>query len=372
MLLDEEVSVVSNGATWGYYRALGYAVPNAGEYFKIKTIHLPPNSRQKLRVQCEECSTEYLLSSNAYSGNLIRNNGTYRCNSCSTTARNKAGARSLKEAQELYIKAGLDPLFTTYTENKEKLPYRCPRHPEEVRYKATNNVLTMVRHGHTGCPLCAKERNDAIKATPFIEVVPYYNRFDVTFLSMAAEYEKGTSKLRYVCNVHPEYGEQKMAVQQAKFAKNICVLCARAAFSGRGHPNHQPHANINNHLRQALDVWRESTFFLFDYKCDVSGARGGKLVVHHLIAMHKIRDAVLLELGLNKTDKLRSDFTEKELAEITDLFVLKHYEQPIGVVLDTKVHKLYHAMFGHKTRNTMENYYVFKRMYQKGEIAVPA
>lgn len=364
MLIDDEIEVVANHNTMKYYRELGYTPPEQGQKFWIKPEHLPKHSRQQLRVRCSVCNDEKVISPSGYWGNLERNGGFYRCNTCATTERNKAGSHSVEEAQELFRKAGLIPLFTEYIENKEPLPCSCSDHPEGVWHKSLSNVLAMIRKGVSGCPRCTTELRAAKQRITFDEVRQHFIRFDVELLSDASELKNHVSKLRFVCRKHPEMGTQVIRAGQVNKCLNICKGCTYDARRGTKHPNYKLDAELGSHLRQALQYWRTSSLELFDYACEVTGERGGKLVIHHLVPQHVIRNAVLDEYG--KGTK-RSDYTEEELADLTEAYVLKHYEQPIAAVITEDIHRLYHSIYGHKKNNTIQNFYEFKRRYQAGE-----
>ena len=364
MLLDTEIEVTSNRNTVKYYQDLGYDPPPQGGTFKIKTEHLPKSSRQKLRVKCSVCGGESLKSPVAYWGNLERNSGVYRCNTCAVTERNKAGTRSLEAAHEVFKAAGLKPLFTTYTENKELLPYECPNHLGNIRYKSLANVTKMIQKGIYGCPICTNQIRNDKQRTPFEKVKEYFSRFDVTLLSDASEYKTVDNKMRFICHKHPFMGEQLVRVSQVRKCKNICWGCVFDQKRGANNPKYKLGAELTIHLRQALQYWRTSSLELFDYTCEVTGERGGKLVVHHVEPQYLIRNEILDQFG--KGPK-RSDYTEEELAELTEAYVIRHYEQPIAAVITEDIHRLYHSIYGHKKNNTIQNFYDFKRRYQAGE-----
>ena len=270
----------------------------------------------------------------------------------------------MEEAQEIFTAAGLKPLFTAYTENKEPLPYECLEHPGEIKYKSLAGVLSLINRGFSGCPICTNQVRIEAQRTPFSTVQEYFSRFDVTLLSGASEFKSASSKMRFVCHKHPDMGEQTVRAGQAKKCINICWGCVYDLRRGVKHPNFNLEADLTTHLRQALQYWRTSSLELFDYTCEVTGERGGKLVIHHLEPQHQIRNEILAEFG--KGPK-RSDYTEEELAELTEAYVIRHYEQPIAAVITEDIHRLYHSIYGHKKNNTIQNFYDFKRRYQAGE-----
>jgi hypothetical protein len=92
MLLDDKVKVVLNGGTDKYYEKLGYVIPRRKtKQYKMQTPlnvklevfvkDLPINSSVKVRVRCDSCEKELLMTYQAYN-EYKKDIDTYYCNKC--------------------------------------------------------------------------------------------------------------------------------------------------------------------------------------------------------------------------------------------------------------------------------------------------
>lgn len=59
--------------------------------------------------------------------------------------------KTLEEVKSIYRSKGFEPLFDSYINNKEQLPFHCPKHPELTpQYARTSNM----ENGHANCRGC--------------------------------------------------------------------------------------------------------------------------------------------------------------------------------------------------------------------------
>jgi hypothetical protein len=82
MILDEKIKIKWNNFTKQYYINKGYVFTNIGEYFTIKIEDLPKKSHTKIKVKCENCGHEKLLSYREYL-NCLKIYNIYFCKKCS-------------------------------------------------------------------------------------------------------------------------------------------------------------------------------------------------------------------------------------------------------------------------------------------------
>lgn len=367
MILDEWVEKVWNQSNKGRYEALGYTFTNYGDVFQCRISHLTDaDDRVRFRVQCDSCKTVYTRTNVVYT-NALKKYGRYLCTGCITAARNKAQAHTVEEVRRYFEDVGLLPLFTSYTENKEKLPYACPNHPGRIYYKSLSHVKVKLKTGTSGCPSCVREEKSLKQSLPFELVLQNSAKFDVTVLTPPEDYTNSSTKISFMCNKHPEFGIQTMRAGQLTKVKNMCYKCSKENFSGASHPNFQPNATLDKHLRLIIEPWRKEQFILAKGLCELSGV-DRNLQVHHLVPLHVLRDQVVREAGLTVNPKTRLDVTAEQLELISRLFIEKHKTKKIGVVVSKSLHKLFHSLYGNKDCDG-DDFADFSTRYKKGEIS---
>lgn len=110
--------------------------------------------------------------------------------------------KSIDEVIEIFDEAGLILVSDKYTNNKQKLSYRCPRHTEEVQTIRLNDVVS----GH-GCRICADEgrierlnmyNQERIK--PIEEVDKAFKERGYSLLKDS--YKSSRYPVEYICNIH--------------------------------------------------------------------------------------------------------------------------------------------------------------------------
>jgi hypothetical protein len=104
------------------------------------------NARQKLAYRCPKHPDEKLEIS---LDDLKHGKGCWKCGRKRSADKRRT---SIEKARQDFIDHGYEPLFDEYKDNKQKLPYRCPKHPNEKLEISLDNL----KHGH-GCWRCGKE-----------------------------------------------------------------------------------------------------------------------------------------------------------------------------------------------------------------------
>jgi len=79
MILSNVVNVKISNNQIKYYKEKGYDIIGGNEIKEIKVSDLPPNSGQKIRVECDFCGTQKLLSLNRYMINTKNKTLMYAC-----------------------------------------------------------------------------------------------------------------------------------------------------------------------------------------------------------------------------------------------------------------------------------------------------
>jgi hypothetical protein len=144
------------------------------------------NDKQKLAYRCPKHPDEKLeISLNS----LRAGHGCWKCGRKRSADKQRV---SIGTARQDFIDRGYEPLFDEYKNNKQKLAYRCPKHPNEK----LEISLDELKHGH-GCPYCGGNAKITLEEArqDFIDR-GYEPLFD--------EYENDKQKLAYRCPKHPD------------------------------------------------------------------------------------------------------------------------------------------------------------------------
>lgn len=128
-----------------HYVGLGYPSGPNRSSLVVKVKDLMPNSLCKFAIICG-CGQVNFITMAQYVRDVL-NKGYYRCSACANRV-----AYTVEYVRSVFEERGLTPLFTEYVNNKTKLPYLCPHHPEEVRHIKFNQL----QQGQ-GCWLCANK-----------------------------------------------------------------------------------------------------------------------------------------------------------------------------------------------------------------------
>lgn len=101
------------------------------------------------------------------------------------------------------------------------------------------------------------------------------------------------------------------------------------------------------------------------YKCQLTGKTSSQLEAHHLRSFREIIKEAHDKLNIELHD-LVQDYTSQELRLLSQYIIdLHNNDNSIVVILDKKVHTLFHSLYGKRT--TPENYVEFKERYLAGE-----
>ena len=93
MILDKYVNIKWHASNKKYLTEKGYVYTGIGTFILIKVSDLKPNSHIKLRVKCDVCGNEKLISYKQYNKN-IKSGGYYGCsNICSINKYNKTNLK---------------------------------------------------------------------------------------------------------------------------------------------------------------------------------------------------------------------------------------------------------------------------------------
>jgi hypothetical protein len=172
MILEKEVQVKVNNRQVKYYRDKGYEV-KGGQEILIKIEDLPTQSHLKVKIFCDFCQKELLVS--YYNYNIsIKNTGSYYCKDCKhlkaeTTNLQKYGVKSTlqtekvkeKSKETLIEKYGVDH-FSKSSDFKEKLKNKLGSYSsltlEAVKEKSKETLLKKYGVDHFSKSLAFRQK----------------------------------------------------------------------------------------------------------------------------------------------------------------------------------------------------------------------
>lgn len=255
--------------------------------------------------------------------------------------------------------AGMLPIFTSYHNAHERLPYICLVHSDRIRYIRLNDV----QQGK-GCQACGSERAGKTKRKSIEEVLQCF--IDRNYTPLFNNYTNNKQKLKYICNVHQEAGPQEIVLNSLLSGRG-CFHCGNEKKSGPNAYNWKNGVScVNAVLRSEIRTWQAESYAVHRYCCDISKSKRD-LVIHHLRrSFHDIRDEALIDLGFElKRSNFKTHFTAQDYDKLRCKFIKLHYEYGLGIPLSRELHALFHRMYGNRN-NTPEQYFEFKSDFQKG------
>lgn len=124
-------------------------------------------------------------------------------------------------------------------------------------------------------------------------------------------------------------------------------------------------------LRTVTNPWKIKILEEYNYKCDILKCHTNELQVHHLNFNFSdlIREAMQnMNIKFIENSTI-GDYAPEDIEKLYKELLRLHFDKVQGVVLDKKIHMLFHSIYG-KENNTPEQYYEFKEKIQKGEIII--
>lgn len=284
------------------------------------------NAVTKMRYKCPKHPDKDLII------NVHSLKKGYGCPYCSGNAK-----LTYEDAVREFSDRGYKLLEKQYKNNKTKMKYECPKHPN----KDMSITIKDLRNGH-GCPYCAG------LAPPTIEdVVGEFNKRGYELLEK--DYINATTKMRYRCPNHPDE-TLYINLNKLKLGRGcrFCGIERRAnLLKGKDHPNWKGGViSLNYYLRnsQVMKDWIFKSLKKHDFKCYITGYRGKELDVHHAIPFHVLRDTTLKNIGLPLKETI-GDYNQEERE-----MILKEFErlqnECDGIPLKKEIHLEFHRECG--------------------------
>ena len=239
----------------------------------IEILNKYVKAKIKVKCRCKLDGYEW----EATPDNLLRNRGCPMCG-------NKIISNKLSKSHDDFINEikEINPnieILGEYVNNYTKIKCKCKIDGYEW-YAIPNNLISKKQ----GCPKCG----GTMKKTheEFIEKMRNINN-DIEIIS---EYINIDTKVKCRCRID---GYEWEARPDHLLEEHGCPKCAIRNNSGENNVNWNP--NITKEEREMkrnfpeYKEWRIKCYERDNYTCQITGIRGGDLVVHHLYSYNKYR-----------------------------------------------------------------------------------
>lgn len=179
---------------------------------------------------------------------------------------------------------------------------------------------------------------------------------------LESKYINAHTKMRYFCIKHSDVEQY---ITWNDFDRGTrCRCCFVDSFKGENNHNWKGGVSfLYDYLKSYLSEWKKESMRVSGYKCIIT-KKSGNFIIHHLKSYNLIINEIEDELKIN-TSKTILDFNEKEVENIKEICLNKHFEL-LGVCLRPDIHLLFHKLYKYGN-NTPEQFEEFKKRYNMGE-----
>jgi len=316
----------------------------------------------KSKLHCNVCGKDW----EARLSLVIRKNNKRGCPACGL--KRLADNKRLKyDDVKSHIESfGCELLSEEYFGNHEKLKIKYPCG------HICNTVYSNFKRG-TRCRICGHKGTENKVRRSVETVVNKLIERNLTFVCFNdGEYRNGLSKITYICNNCDR--QITWDVEQIFYGKVVCKDCyiedVSKKLSGSGGPNWQGGITaIRKYLADAIRPWKRSSSKTNDFLCVVTGLP--MECVHHLVSFSNIfKESIKnCELNINTRSKAM-DITEEELNKLIHEVIRLHEFYGPGVPLTTKIHRLFHKLYGSDGKTTPSHFEEFLSRIKSGEIII--
>lgn len=241
-----------------------------------------------------------------------------------------------------------------YQNNTSKIECRCLLHNKNFITSFVSLKFDGVR-----CDECRIESIRNKKALDEDLVRKHFLKCGYEIIS--GQYENAYSKLIVRCkNGHL----WETDYHNFKHKGRNCILCYQENNYGENSNNWKGGISpVYELLRRSITQWKLDSMQNCNYKCILTGERFE--VIHHLYSFNKIvketfeYTQIPVKININ-------EYSEEELRKLSDICLKIHYQYPLGVCLKSKLHDLFHSLYG-ILDNTPEQFEEFKQKYLSGE-----
>jgi hypothetical protein len=357
MILNDKIKIIITNRNITHYKSIYNDIKVGENIIDIK--NLKSGSDVKILISCDNCAKEFNKKFNNLNRDRENNGGFDYCGDCGRIKSGQTRKLNFETIYNLFLSKNLTPKFNkndTISTNI-KLPYVCNIHNDNTQFVKYSKLID----SNYCCKLCRSKRLSEINIKKFSEVEKYFIKRGLIPLFKEFDISGIFEKLKFKCKIHDE-NIQEISYSSLKNTKEGCKIC----FSIKGENSWNWKGGITpltRNMRSKIDIYIKSKIKESNYTCELTGLNG-TVHYHHIINFH-----LLLEesLKINNYDikKNISDYTPEELYKIEKNLIKLNENSPY-VILISKIHILFHKIYGKKNNNE-EQYNEFKIRYKNCE-----
>lgn len=315
---------------------------------------------EKSNGECQLLSTEYVNSTTPLAlkckcGNIFYKsfnkckNGFFVCKDCLNKIRSKKYRNDFQSIIEYINSTGCEYVSGNYTNSNSLLTIRCKCGD------LFQKNYTHFKCGQQQCPKCGAEssRQSRFKYNKD-DVIKILSKKGITLLS---DYIDSYHYIDCICSKGHKFTTKLQLVLYNKFG---CQQCSKEFQIGEN-ANHYKggESEVLDNFRKIIKGWKVEVAKKYNYVCALTGAKYD-CVVHHLKPFRQIIDESCKELNLPLYRKLK-DYSPEDYKKLESL-ILKKHTLDVGILLQRKVHKKFHSLYGIRN-NTIEQFEEFIKNY---------
>lgn len=315
---------------------------------------------EKSNGECQLLSTEYVNSTtpltlkckcgNNFNSNFNKlKNSLFICKNCRNELASQRYRTKLEDVIEYINNTGCEYISGEYKNNSSLLTIKC---------KCGNLFQKNFNHfkrGQQQCPKCGAEssRQSRFKYNKD-DAIKILSKKGITLLS---DYIDSYHYIDCICSKGHKFTTKLQLVLYNKFG---CQQCSKEFQIGEN-ANHYKggESEVLDNFRKIIKGWKVEVAKKYNYVCALTGAKYD-CVVHHLKPFRQIIDESCRELNLPLYRKLK-DYSPENYKKLESL-ILKKHTLDVGILLQRKVHKKFHSLYGIRN-NTIEQFEEFTKNY---------
>lgn len=120
--------------------------------------------------------------------------------------------------------------------------------------------------------------------------------------------------------------------------------------------------SLEKFLRGQITNWKNESMTKCNYRCVLTDSKDFQ--IHHLYSFNKIVKEYIFKNNIIIKDNF-IDYTNEELLNIANNFILFHNQYPLGICVDKKIHQLFHSIYGYDVNENM--WLEFEKDFEKGK-----
>ena len=157
---------------------------------------------------------------------------------------------------------------------------------------------------------------------------------------------------------------QPDAIMAEKLNRTKRAVQARRLFLGiyRRDMESLTYETLAKYIRGNIQQWKKDSMKECNYKCIFTGSK--RFQIHHLYGVSNILNDIMTENNFPIYDNF-SEYSDEELNEILNAFIIKQNKYPLGVCIEKDIHVLFHSLYG-QYYNTPKQWYQFEKDFKAG------